>query len=104
MKTSVKRRSFLILVLCIVLAAATVLCMAGCKKKESPKADPSAQIVDKGTGAKKFEFDVVHKNGDSKRFMIHTDKDTIGSILTARSWITTKTDITGPSTLTASTL
>lgn len=81
MKTSVKRRSFLILVLCIVLAAATVLCMAGCKKKESPKADPSAQIVDKGTGAKKFEFDVVHKNGDSKRFMIHTDKDTIGAAL-----------------------
>ena len=81
MSKSVKRKSILTLVLCIVLAAATVLCMAGCKKKEGPKADPSVQIVDKGTGAKQFEFDVIHRNGETKRFMIHTDKDTIGAAL-----------------------
>ena len=39
------------------------------------------QIVDKGTGAKQFEFDVIHRNGETKRFMIHTDKDTIGAAL-----------------------
>ena len=82
MRKSVKSKlRILTLVLCIVLAAATVLCLAGCKKKTEPKVDDTVKAVEKGSGAKQFEFDVIHMNGDSKRFIIHTDKDTIGAAL-----------------------
>ena len=74
MKTSVKRRSFLILALCIVLAAATVLCMAGCKKKEA-------------TGTKSFKFEIVHKSGETKTITVKTDKETVGAALVEKGLI-----------------
>ncbi len=106
MSKSVKRKSILTLVLCIVLAAATVLCMAGCKKVEKAKdtttkapANPDETAtenpgetateapIEVPVGSKQFEFKIVHKSGETKTITIYTDKDTVGAALVEKGLI-----------------
>lgn len=88
-------KSFIALVLCFVLIAATALFATGCKeqKKESPDtADAVTTEADTtsedeggktvlGEGKTQFTFKVVDKDGNETVFEINTDKTTVGDAL-----------------------
>ena len=99
-KTSKYTRSLLSLILCTVLIAALALCTAGCKdngQTESPETPTgtaeetvtasdeagtqASEIIVKGEGATVFYFEVVDGQGNTTKFEIHTDAETVGDAL-----------------------
>ena len=87
-KTNINVRLVLLsLALCIMLTAVSVFCLSACKEKtpETPQTtDAPAQsgdVIEKGTGAKTFSFEVVDKDKNTTKFLIHTDKTTVGEAL-----------------------
>ena len=87
MKTTNIRR-LLSFVLCIVLVAAMAL-FAGCsnsKKTEAPsttaaQTEKISDVKELGEGSTKFDFSVVDKDGNETKFVIKTDKKTVGEAL-----------------------
>ena len=90
----------LALILCTVLIAATALFATGCKDaaKETPDttgektsesdksdkdtaADDGDKVTELGEGATQFYFTVVDKDGNETKFIINTDKKTVGEAL-----------------------
>lgn len=76
-----------VLLLCVVLIAATALLTSGCGQKETPDTNGAttttatdAKVV-RGEGATVFDFNVVDVNGRTTAFEIHTDKQTVGEAL-----------------------
>ena len=87
-RTNGKTRLVLLsLALCIVLTAVSVFCLTACKNKnqDTPKTTDapanSGDVIEKGTGAKTFSFEVVDKDKATTKFLIHTDKTTVGDAL-----------------------
>jgi len=79
-KTQTKR--LLSLLVCMVLIAATVLCAAGCGKKQT--ADPTLLYPEDcalGQGEQQFELTVADLNGEEIVFDISTDQTTVGAAL-----------------------
>lgn len=95
-------------ILCMMLIVAMALCTAGCNKKDTPSdgtagvtapADASGQkedgqkddsqttnpaagdVTELGEGKAAFSFLVVDKDGNEAKFLIHTDKETVGAAL-----------------------
>ncbi len=84
MKLFVSLRKVLCLILVVLLAAA-VLCLSGCKEAQKEPAattlsDPSSAKV-LGEGTTVFPFEVTGKDKTTKTFEIHTDADTVGKAL-----------------------
>ncbi len=88
MKTTNMKR-LLSFILCIVLVAAVAL-FAGCsdsKKTEAPsenvtqQSEPAAEAKEFGEGNTKFDFSVVDKDGNETKFVVKTDKKTVGEAL-----------------------
>ena len=105
MTTNMKR--MLSVILCIVLIAAVALFTIGCSNKtetENPMTDVANKDTDEqtdektteensetnqpsdtantvGEGAKQFDFTVVDKNGNETKFIVKTDKKTVGEAL-----------------------
>ncbi len=84
------RLKMLALMLCMVLAAVTVLAAAGCAKKaeeEKPfpttvyKGGTAEAPAELGQGAKSFTFSVTYKDGKKDVFSVKTDKTTVGAAL-----------------------
>ena len=75
-------------ILCMMLIVAMALFTVGCKKDEKSGKDANAVVQDKdsavtelGQGAVSFDFSVVDKEGNETKFVIHTDKETVGDAL-----------------------
>lgn len=105
MTTNMKR--MLSVILCIVLIAAVALFTIGCSNKtetENPMTDVANKDTDEqtdektteensetnqpsdtantvGEGAKQFDFIVVDKDGNETKFVVKTDKKTVGEAL-----------------------
>lgn len=88
MKTTDMKR-LLSFILCIVLVAAMAL-FAGCsdsKKTETPseniteQSEQTADVKELGEGNTKFDFSVVDKDGNETKFVVKTDKKTVGEAL-----------------------
>ena len=89
-KCTRKLSSFL---LCMVLMVAMALFAGGCSGKTneqsaSAKTEQSAEVqtetdgqAELGEGLTQFTFNVVDKDGVETRFIIHTDKETVGEAL-----------------------
>ena len=76
------------LILCVVLIAAMALLTNGCEdNKEKPTSAPSAteapksEATELGQGSKKFDFTVTDGEGKETKFVISTDKATVGEAL-----------------------
>ena len=85
-KTFIQR--WLSLSLCVVLIAAVALTFTGCidnllggETTTAPTETPAGEYTVKGEGDTVFYFNVVDKNGDTARFEIHTDAETVGEAL-----------------------
>ena len=91
MKLLKKHLSF---ILCVVLIAALALCTVGCRKKDvsgalandtpaesndAGQTEAPAQTV--GEGKTQFDFWVVELDGKTTRFVVKTDKETVGEAL-----------------------
>jgi len=107
-KNSTKR--LLPFILCIVLIAAMALLATGCSDKnttETPNTSASAggteqnadstgstgtaqtpEIIEKGEGATSFQFQVTDLDGTVTKFLIKTDKKTVGDALLELGLIT----------------
>lgn len=72
MRTTKGRIVTLLLALCVLLTAVSVIFMTGCNNSGKNE---------RGSGATTFSFKVVHKDGSEKTFTIHTDKATLGDAL-----------------------
>ena len=70
-------------VLCVVMLAAAVLCIEGCKKKDEPKenGDKQSEVIKLGEGATTFTFKYTDADGNSKTYEIKTDEKTVGAAL-----------------------
>lgn len=88
MKTTDMKR-LLSFILCIVLVAAMAL-FAGCsdsKKTETPseniteQSEQTADVKELGEGNTKFDFTVADKDGNETKFVVKTDKKTVGEAL-----------------------
>ena len=90
-KCTRKLSSFL---LCMVLMVAMALFAGGCSggtgngQSASAKTEQSAEVqtatdgqAELGEGVTQFTFNVVDKDGGETRFIIHTDKETVGEAL-----------------------
>ena len=83
-----KTRRFLSLMICIVLVAAMALFANGCGKEKTPETPTEAQsqaqseVKELGEGKTEFDFSVVSLDGKEEKFLIHTDKTTVGDALT----------------------
>ena len=86
--TQLKR--LLCVLLCMVLIAAAALYMVGCNNKKTDtddsnvKTEASTQVTsptEKGEGKKQFDFVVVDGEGKETKFVIKTDKETVGEAL-----------------------
>jgi len=73
-------RRLLSFILCIVLIAATALLAAGCKDKTTPE-KTVVEVIEKGEGKTSFNFEVTDIDGKTTRFLIKTDKTTVGDAL-----------------------
>ena len=67
-------------VLCLVIAAAAVIGIAGCGNKQDQKPAGDATKV-LGEGVTVFTFSVTGTDGSEKTFEIHTDETTVGAAL-----------------------
>lgn len=75
-------KSALSLILCVVLIAAMALCVTGCANKGKLETNSEvAQIVEVGEGKSRFEFTVIDKDGKESRFVVSTNKETVGEAL-----------------------
>ena len=89
-------RKLLSLVLCIVLIAAMALLATGCGNKENPETQPSqatessipTDVTVKGEGKTSFYFHVTNLDGTVTKFMVKTDKKTVGEALLETALIT----------------
>lgn len=88
MKTTDMKR-LLSFILCTVLVAAMAL-FAGCsdsKETETPsenvteQSELTAEVKELGEGNTKFDFSVVDKDGNETKFVVKTDKKTVGEAL-----------------------
>ena len=88
--TQLKR--LLSVILCIVLIAATALFAIGCSTDKNDTANQSEkgnEIISEtpktakevGEGSKKFEFIVKDLDGNETKFLVKTDKKTVGEAL-----------------------
>ena len=90
-KTSKRTTRWLSLILCTVLIAAMALMATGCDTQKNDEentpnttADTTAETyATLGEGETVFYFEVVGKSGDTTRFEIHTDSETVGEALLA---------------------
>ena len=78
------------LILCVVLIAAMALIATGCEdNKVNPTASPDvsatevpkSEATELGEGGKKFDFTVTDAEGKETKFVISTDKTTVGEAL-----------------------
>ena len=76
-------RKLLSFILCIVLIAAMALLATGCSDKtETPNQAPaSGEVIEKGEGKTAFNFEVTDLDGKTTKFLIKTDKTTVGDAL-----------------------
>ena len=94
-------RKLLSFILCVVLIAAMALLATGCtdNKKETPKTPDTTQattstdatkatsegsntdVTTKGEGKTSFNFEVTDLDGKTTKFLIKTDKKTVGNAL-----------------------
>ena len=90
-------KKLLSLILCVALIAAVALSVIGCgdNSKGSGETNPASQTGDGtgtqenpesgdevvGEGAKSFHFVVADINGNETKFVVKTDKDTVGDAL-----------------------
>ena len=92
--TSKRATRWLSLILCTVLIAAMALMAMGCdthkndgettpEAPETTSESPEETRAVRGEGETVFYFDVVGKSGDTTRFEIHTDSETVGEALLA---------------------
>ena len=105
-KTSKRTTRWLSLLLCTVLIAAMALMAMGCDTQktdgeptpevpattpdttsESTSESPEETRAVRGEGETVFYFDVVGKDGDTTRFEIRTDSETVGEALLAAGLI-----------------
>ncbi len=102
------RNTLLSRILCMMLIVAMALFTVGCNKgeEESPKGDPAkttapadnmqgdmsgedaeggnavaSDVTELGEGTLSFSFSVVDKDGNETKYLIHTDKETVGAAL-----------------------
>ncbi len=89
MKKANFKKIFAVLV-SLMLIAVIALLMTACADKNgdeittvkpSVSTTASADITVLGKGETQFLFNITHKNGDVKKFEIHTDKKTVGEAL-----------------------
>jgi len=96
----------LFLILCLIVAAAAVIGLAGCKNKQETTPAATSEITQSitdapdattsevmteaateetknvlGEGATVFTFNVTDKDGNTKSFEVHTDETTVGAAL-----------------------
>lgn len=83
-----ERSMFLSRILCMMLIVAMALFTVGCNKKEQKGSGSAgtgsgqnAEAKELGEGKVSFDFSVVDKAGNESRFVIHTDKETVGEAL-----------------------
>ena len=78
------------LILCVVLIAAMALIASGCEGNDvNPTASsdvsateaPKSEVTELGQGSKKFDFTVTDGEGKETKFVISTDKATVGAAL-----------------------
>ena len=89
-------RKLLSFILCIVLIAAMALLATGCSdnKKQTPKASTPTGVteatkateaaqttIEKGEGKTAFNFEVTDLDGTTTKFLVKTDKTTVGDAL-----------------------
>lgn len=76
-------RKLLSFVLCIVLIAAMALLATGCsdKKTEEPPKTEATEVIEKGEGKTTFNLEVTDLDGKTTKFLIKTDKETVGAAL-----------------------
>ena len=85
-------RKLLSFILCMVLIAAMALLATGCSDKtETPKetlaateatqAPATTEVIEKGEGKTAFNFEVTDLDGKTTKFLIKTDKTTVGEAL-----------------------
>lgn len=74
------------LILCMMLLAVAAFVAVGCggTKMENPAASMQvepAEVEAVGTGETTFSLEVVHADGASRHFLVHTDEKTVGAAL-----------------------
>ena len=90
-KTNTRNPRGLILLLCTVLIAAMALFASGCDTHkndgvttpDTTSESPEETRAVRGEGETVFYFDAVGKSGDTARFEIHTNSETVGEALLA---------------------
>ena len=86
MKTTNTKR-LLSFILCIVLIAAVALFTSGCSDSgnqeaiSSVKSEESSEVKELGEGKTKFDFSVFDLDGNETKFIVKTDKKTVGEAL-----------------------
>ena len=83
--------TWLSVILCLVLMAATALCMSGCDdNKKSGGGTTTAttkpvtdEVTVRGTGNTQFAFEVTDADGKVTAFEIHTNESKVGAALLA---------------------
>lgn len=109
-------RKLLSFILCIVLIAAMALLATGCsdnKPVETPKTEATtaptekpeateatkapapAEVIEKGEGKTSFNFEVTDLDGKTTKFLIKTDKATVGDALLELDLIVESTESAG---------
>ena len=76
-------------ILCMMLIVAMALFTVGCNKDEKKSSKDvnvteqgkDSAVTELGQGAVSFDFSVVDKDGNETKFVIHTDKETVGDAL-----------------------
>ena len=73
------------LILCIVFIAAMALLTNGCRVDAEPDTSateaPESEVTELGKGSKKFDFTVTDGEGKETKFIINTEKTTVGEAL-----------------------
>ena len=83
------RNMWLSRILCMMLIVAMALFTVGCNKDEKKSSKDvnvteqgkDSAVTELGQGAVSFDFSVVDKDGNETKFVIHTDKETVGDAL-----------------------
>ncbi len=70
-------------ILCMMLIVAMALFTVGCNKADdaAQAGDVESNVTELGEGQTTFNFSVVDKDGNETKFVIHTDKETVGAAL-----------------------
>ena len=83
MKTKCLKKVLSVFV-CVTLFAAIALMSTGCKnntQKLSSSQDASVSVTEIGQGSTSFDFSVFDQEGKESKFLIKTDKKTVGEAL-----------------------